>query len=128
MIWVFPRADVRNKKARSGRRPFFFDGFYQIGVLGKRTPNLPSGSGDRSLHHLRTGKQISTESVDERRTDPIPLPVVQHVKVFKSDIATEKPLDHILVLVVPLYGVQGYLERFVSVDVGLKLAEKSVLP
>jgi hypothetical protein len=66
--------------------------------------------------------------VDERRTDPIPLPVVQHVKVTNSDIASKKSLDHILVLVIPPYGVQGHMERFVSVDVGLEIAEQSVLP
>jgi hypothetical protein len=45
------------------------------------------------------------------------------VKVLNRDVTAEKPLDHILILVISPYGIYGYLERFDSVEICLKPAE-----
>jgi hypothetical protein len=123
----FPRADMGNEEARPSRRPIPINGFHQFGILGKCAPDLASASGDRPLHHLRAGKQIAAEPIYVCRTDPIPLPVVQHVKVGDRHISAEEPLDHILVLVFSPYGVHRHLKRFAPVDEGLELTKWAVL-
>jgi hypothetical protein len=61
------------------------------------------------LHHFRTWKQIPAEAEDDCRTNLVDLPMVQDVKVFNRDVTAEKPLEHILILVISPYGIFGSL-------------------
>ncbi len=98
---LFARADVGDEDPCPSLIRLTVDSLDQLQVLRQRTPDSAGSSGDGALQELRPGEVIPTEAIDEHRSNSTHVVLAEDVKVFHLEIATEEPLDDVLILVIP---------------------------